>query len=210
MRMRRRVQLTLGLLVLATVAFGQQMPPPPARPPAPAPPPAPPTPVEPAGPVPLKFQEVVAVPGATAGRLYDSALRWFVVTFPNSKAVPQIQNKETGTLVGRSQFLYPPSGWTVRAEIHGFVRYAVAIEVQDGRYRYTIDNFFHEGTASDRGGPISFGLLTTEEKRPPGVGGGSPEEIEETWKALKILATSESETLVQSMRGKIGAPPDSW
>jgi hypothetical protein len=165
-----------------------------------------PTPV---GPQPIRFQDVVTVPDATADRLYQSALRWFGLVSLNSHVGIPVRNRQTGTLAAKAEFHYRPPDQPGRNEIEGPVRYAVTIEVKDGRYRYTIDNFVHEGTRTNRRDPISFGLLTTAEKSSRSTG-QLDDPMDAVWRDLQVLANAEAQNLIQSMREKIGAAPESW
>lgn len=154
-------------------------------------------------PGPLQFQGVVMVEGATRDQLYDAAVLWFGRTFQSSKDVLQVQSRESGTLIGKALFTYEPVVFAGKNGIRGVVRYTVTIEMKDGRYRYTIDNFIHEGNPTNVGGQFSVGLLTTDEKCPRAVFGPSPSGREETWKDLKKKATVEAERLAKSLKEKL-------
>ena len=158
---------------------------------------------EKSAPGPLQFQEVVQVEGATRDQLYDAAVLWFGRTFQSSKDVLQVQSRESGTLIGKALFAYEPVIFMASSGIRGVVRYTITIEMKDGRYRYTIDNFIHEGNPANVGGQFSFGLLTTDEKCPRPVLGPSPSGREKTWVDLKAKATLEAGRLAKSLREKL-------
>ena len=150
---------------------------------------------------PLAFSEVV-VEGATKDQLYSAALAWFADTFRTAKTVLDIQDKERGRLVARPSFAYEPKVSVGRARIKGTVRYAVTLEVKDGKYRYTIDGFTHEG-APGYGAPSSFGLLTTDAKCPYSVEGPTKAGKQETWEHLKSLAKTQADILTASLKKRM-------
>ena len=151
---------------------------------------------------PLTFYEVVAAEGATKNQLYSAALAWFGDAFGRAKTVLDVQDKERGRLVARPSFAYAPKALVGSARIKGTVKYAVTVEVKDGKYRYTIDGFTHEGTLG-QGGPSSFGLLTTDTKCPYPVEGPTSAGKQETWEDLKSLAKTQADTLSASLKKRM-------
>ena len=151
---------------------------------------------------PLAFSEVV-VEGATKDQLYSAALGWFGDTFGRAKTVLDVQDKERGRLVAKPSFAYAPKTLVGSARIKGTVKYTVTVEVKDGKYRYTIDGFTHEGTPGPGGAPSSFGLLTTHAKCPYPVEGPTSAAKQETWEHLKSLAKTEADTLTASLKKRM-------
>ncbi len=186
---------TYGLLMealLAAVAYAQQ--------------PTPTTPIPTPTPGPLHFQEVVTVEGASRDQLYNAALAWFPEAFKSGKAVLQVQNKEAGQLIGTAAETYTSPFLTASSCINGSLRYRVTIEVKDGRYRYTIDGFEHEGgTPRCRSGSISFGPLTTDRECPRKIKGTWPGDDVKIWADLKAKGSALAETLVKSLRAKLAS-----
>jgi hypothetical protein len=151
---------------------------------------------------PLTFYEVVAAEGATKNQLYSAALAWFGDTFGRAKTVLDVQDKERGRLVAKPSFAYAPKALVGSTRIKGTVKYAVTAEVKDGKYRYTIDGFTHEGTLG-QGGPSSFGLLTTDAKCPYPVEGPTSAGKQETWEDLKSLAKTQADALSASLKKRM-------
>jgi hypothetical protein len=183
------MKVECGLLVasFAAVTYAQQ----------PTPAPTPPR-------SPLQFQEVVTVEGATRDQLYNSALAWFPEAFRSGKAVLQVQNKEAGQLVGAASERYVSPVFMSGSCITGSLHYHVAVEVKDGRYRYTVDGFEHEGgTPACKMVGISFGLLTTDRTCPRNVTGVFPGSKETIWNDLKAKAAALAEVLKKSLRAKL-------
>jgi hypothetical protein len=150
---------------------------------------------------PLAFSEVV-VERATKDQLYSAALAWFGDTFGRAKTVLDVQDKERGQLVAKQSFTYAPKALVGSAGIKGTVKFVVTVEVKDGKYRYTIDGFTHEGTPG-QGAPSSFGLLTTDARCPYPVEGPTSAGKQETWEYLKSLAKTEADTLTASLKRRM-------
>jgi hypothetical protein len=177
--MKRTVGI-LAAFLCAALVFGQQ--PSLVLTTAPAPTPVP-------TPGPLQFQEVVPVEDATRDQLYDAALVWFPSAFKSGKDVLQVQNKEAGMLVGTGVERYEPAIFISSSCTRGELRYRITVEVKEGRYRYTIDGFTHEGgTPACRGNGISWGLLTTNPIS-PSIKGFSSGMEQEMWADMKKKAT---------------------
>jgi hypothetical protein len=151
---------------------------------------------------PLAYSDVVVVDGATKEQLYSAALAWFGDAFRSAKTVLDVQDKDGGRLVAKPSFAYTPKVFVGSARIKGTVRYAVTVEVKDGKYRYAIDGFTHEGTPG-HGAPSSFGLLTTDAKCPYPVEGPTSGGKQETWEHLKSLSKTEADSLAASLKKRM-------
>jgi hypothetical protein len=158
---------------------------------------------------PLAFSEVVTVVGATKDQLYNAALAWFGDGFGSAKSVLGVQDKLRGRLVAKPSFAYAPKASVGSARIKGTVTYTVTVEEKDGKYRYTIDTFTHEG-APDHGAPSSFGLLTTDAKCPYPVEGLTSANKQETWDHLKTLAKAQADTLTASLKKRMAEAASDW
>lgn len=164
-----------------------------------------------AAPEPVAFSEVVPVEGASAADLYNRAKLWFAKAFVDSNRVLQVQDKEAGTLVGKGAFQYEPNVLMNSSVIRGTVRYSVTVMVKDGRYKYVITDFVHEGTEK-MGFNATFGLVTTA-PHPPDVSGTSKGVREKVWKHLKDVAEEQAKSLSKSLKeamAKPGAKDDAW
>ena len=100
-------------------------------------------------PGPLHFSEIVQVHEASKDQLYSAALAWFGHTYRSGKDVLQTQDREGGTIIGRALFRYEPVIFMGSDGIRGVDRYTITIELKDGRYRYTLADFTHEGNPAN-------------------------------------------------------------
>jgi hypothetical protein len=153
---------------------------------------------------PLQFQEVVQVEGATRDQLYDAALLWFPSVFKSGKDVLQVQNKDAGMLVGTAIEPYEPPMLNASSCTRGTLRYHITVEVKEGRYRYTIDGFTHEGgtPACKWGTGISWGLLTTNRLSPSMKGFTSGME-QEMWGDMKRKAAAIAVDLARTLKARL-------
>lgn len=88
------------------------------------------------------YTEVVQVAGVSQADLYNRALNWFKSYFPNPTSVIKTQDPATGTVSGQHGiyiFKTLENGEQFKA---GQVKYSIAVQVKDGRYKYTIDDIF--------------------------------------------------------------------
>ncbi len=164
---------------------------------------------------PLEYILVVSVEGVTKDQLYSEALAWFGETFRGPKNVIEVQDRQAGRIIAKPLFLYEPTVFESTARIRGVVRYSVKVEVKDGRYRYSIGDFFHEGSREGDLAPISFQLLTTDPECPYQF---SPRDLkssskQETWDNLKLVAKNQAALIISSLKSRMaqaGTDKDNW
>ena len=142
---------------------------------------------------PISFSEVVKVDSTRlAADLFPQAKMWFVEAFKNSKAVIQMEDLNNKTIIGNASIPYSSrfligSGTTV-----GKITYQISIACKDGRYKYDITNFIHEGKS------MSFGYLTTAED-PKNKFGPTGTRIK-VHKEMKDIAEREAIILINALK----------
>ena len=111
-------------------------------------------------PAPFEFTLLDTLSG-TKEELYIKAFEWVSRTYGSAKAVIDMQDKEAGKIIGKA--IVDLDGLK---NLSGKVKYLIAIDTKDGKYRCTISNFDHSGTVSyTRYGPFSsrsYGDLNKE------------------------------------------------
>ena len=88
----------------------------------------------------ITYQGVVQVPGASQLELYSRAREWFAATFGSSKVVLEMDDRESGKLIGRAYAQFEFSGGFGPTLPWAMWR-TIKVEMKEGRYRYTITNF---------------------------------------------------------------------
>ncbi len=94
----------------------------------------------------IVYEGVVTEPGKKKDLLYVTARKWFVNTYYDSKQVMQMDDKAAGSLMGKGIHAYAFSNGIHVSQIS--VRFTVAIDIKDGKYRYRIYEFDPYNTSS--------------------------------------------------------------
>ncbi|QIX60868.1 DUF4468 domain-containing protein [Hymenobacter sp. BT18] len=81
---------------------------------------------------------VVPVTGATKQALYDRARRWAALNYVSSKAVLELADAESGTVIGKGILPYVRQSDVGKFEN---VAYTFVIDVKDGKYRLKATSF---------------------------------------------------------------------
>jgi hypothetical protein len=95
------------------------------------------------------FTDVVIVKDSVSkDELFNRSKNCFVSLFKNSQKVIQEENRENGVIVGKGNIkVYAKAlGMTAPA---GYVNFTISLYVKNGRYKYIISNFIHEGSGSN-------------------------------------------------------------
>lgn len=108
----------------------------------------------------ITYSEVVEVPSMKKDQLYANARLWFVNSFKSAKDVLQVQDKETGELVGKGWFeeqitIKMMGSWKYMAQYY----FKMSVFVKDGKYKYTITDI--DNTSIKGNDNSAFGLLYT-------------------------------------------------
>jgi exonuclease I len=91
---------------------------------------------------PLTFTGVIKVDSTLKkSDLYSKGLEWFASVFKNTKAVIQMQDRETGIIVGQGAYsvIHPKSG-LIREQIQPQT-FKVQLSFKDGRFKYDFTEF---------------------------------------------------------------------
>jgi hypothetical protein len=92
------------------------------------------------------YMEVVKMDSIPQDTIYKRILDWVKFTYPKSKTTIDSADKKIAT---RGRFLVYTNPGVIK-EIHGAIRYDLAIELKENRYRYTFTNFVFEYYKQDR------------------------------------------------------------
>lgn len=115
----------------------------------------------------LIYTNVVKLDSITkANELYSIAKSWFAEKYNSAQDVIQLDDKENGKIIGKGKFKYNSNVFSYSNGTKGYISYTISIAVKDGRYKYEIKNFIHEGNSLNPGGAASLGLITADEECP--------------------------------------------
>ena len=93
----------------------------------------------------ISYTEVVMVDSSLSKQeLYSRAREWFAKTYNSSTNVIQMDDKESGKIVGKALMqVYCRSLGSDRK--CGFVNYTISIYFKEGRYKFELTDFYHTG-----------------------------------------------------------------
>ena len=91
----------------------------------------------------VSYTEVVQVPDATREQLYLRAKAWFSNAFKDSKEVIQMDDRESGTIMGKGN----KTIWleTAFVPVEVTLHFTVKVFCKEGRYKYEITDMSYSG-----------------------------------------------------------------
>lgn len=109
---------------------------------------------------PLQYSWVTPVEGVVAAELYQRALTWFAVSFRSANDVIQFKDQQAGKIIGQASHEYNSKVFMSSACTKGHIDYNITVEVKDGRYKLTLNNFVHSAQGYGcQGTPYNFGTI---------------------------------------------------
>jgi len=149
-----------------------------------------------------------------SSELFTRAREWFALTFRSSNDVIQLEDKQNGKLIGKGAFKYTSRILYGSEGTKGWVYYTLTIQVKDGRYKFDLTNFIHEGNPNNTGGALSFNLITTSDECPYDFAMSSKSWKNKVWKDIKQDIQTNSETIISSLKIAMSKPSpkvaDEW
>jgi len=91
---------------------------------------------------PLEYEKVFQVDNAiTKDELFNRARTWFVDYYKNASKVLQVEDKESGELVGAAILTHSFRGGGVPVEMT--IDYRISVKIKDGRYKVNVYNLYN-------------------------------------------------------------------
>lgn len=144
---------------------------------------------------PLTYAEVIQVEGKNQAEIFGGLREWVATSYVNGKAVTQMEDQATGTIILKALFPFKKGG--VYKAYEGKVDYTLKLQSKDGRFRVEMSGITHEnkpGNAAD----CSLGVITTAEKS--GKGGLNKGSHNKIWKEIKEKSAEQFAELVASLK----------
>jgi hypothetical protein len=94
----------------------------------------------------INYTEVVSVDTlSNKQELFSRAREWFAKAYKSSTKVIQMEDKESGKIVGKAliQVFYKYMG----LKPGGYINYTISIYIKNGKYKYELTDFFHTGVS---------------------------------------------------------------
>jgi Domain of unknown function (DUF4468) with TBP-like fold len=102
-----------------------------------------------------QVEAVHEVAGKTKGEIYNRALEWFAKSITDSKSALEIQDRETGLIMGK---IILPGGASTVIGTRMPLRVTIKIETKDGKYRATFDGFILPDRSIDQSPGVGIEL----------------------------------------------------
>ena len=102
----------------------------------------------------ITYSEVIHVDSlANKQELFSRAREWFAKAYKSSTNVIQMEDKESGKIVGKAlmQVYHKALGTEYQG---GYINYTISIYMKDGRYKYEVTDFHHTGQLVSGGNRI--------------------------------------------------------
>lgn len=111
----------------------------------------------------ITYSEVVPVDSSVSKQeLFGRAREWFAKTYRSSTNVIQMEDKESGIIVGKALFqvYHRALGSNYPS---GYINYTISVYLKDGRYKYVFTNFYHSGQGMAAGYGVCEDMLNTKD-----------------------------------------------
>lgn len=141
-----------------------------------------------------EYSEVVEVPGATKEQVFRTSRSWFVDQYNKKTQGSNVIYTDDSFLgeMAASPLLFVQVHSMGKNTGGGSVSYNISISSKEGKYKYTIGNFYHE---SNRSMICSGGELESDT---PDCEGGQMNEV--IWNEIKQDTRSKIESIVEDLK----------
>ncbi|MFZ4928425.1 DUF4468 domain-containing protein [Chryseobacterium sp. Mn2064] len=146
----------------------------------------------------LTYEEAIQVDSSvTKQELYDRAKMWLSDNFRVGEKF-NTNDKGIEGITADGVFKYKTNKlffglWCIVGNVH----FKIDIFTADGEYGYAIHSLTHEGSYFNGNMPISYGLLTTNEKAPQPSRGGANDKV---WKDIKVKSNEKIMTIISDLK----------
>jgi hypothetical protein len=155
----------------------------------------------------ITYTKVIFVDSSlTSADLFARAKAWFATTYRSGKDVIQMEDKENGVLIGKGAFQYTSDIYWGSEGTKGWIYYSITIQVKEGRYKYELTNFIHEGNPFNSGGQLSFGLITSSQECTSVIRGTSRSWRNKVWNDIKTDLNYNAQLIIGSLLVDMNKP----
>ncbi len=109
----------------------------------------------------LEYSRVIEVTDVDSLELKNRCQNWFAISFRNSEIV--LRTSSENKLIAKPAIVYEPKILVGSDQVKGAIYYTLTVEFKNGKYRYIVSDFIHEGNRFANYKQIDFGLITNEE-----------------------------------------------
>lgn len=150
----------------------------------------------------IAYSEVVQTDSVSKQTLYGRGLTFFANNFKNANNVIQLKDESECHIIGKSNIEYQG----VDQFYSGHINFTVELTFKDGRFKYDIKDFYHQGER------ITVGDITDSAEAQFKAFGSSKAFRNREWNNLKTVVQTLSENLIKQMNETIANPAkqDNW
>jgi len=87
------------------------------------------------------YEEIDTIPNLSKAELYNRSKIWFVNTFNSAKAVLQMDDKESGIVMGKGITAYD-AGNVITGTMRNSINYTININIKDNKYRIQVYDIY--------------------------------------------------------------------
>lgn len=134
----------------------------------------------------ISFKGVIIVDSTSKHVLFIRGNRWFAGEFRSSKNVIQFSDSVAGIIIGKGSI---DVNWHVLGGVRpmGYVNFSFELAIKDNKYKYTINDFWHDGSSINSNSPGDLRI----EKTGMSFNRGAWDEIkEETYQKINSMISS--------------------
>ncbi len=147
----------------------------------------------------ISFQKELISEGKSKSELYVVLNEWFATTYNSANDVIQMQDKESGIIIGKGSMKYSMKGMSY-ACYSGYIEYTIKTVANDGSVNISLTSFSHKAKATSTSS-CTLGLITTSEKYTEK--GMSKKYHNKVWNDLKLTCESYSNNMFDSIEEKL-------
>lgn len=108
---------------------------------------------------PLSFEKVIKVDSISKDKIHSVIKEWFALN-SNSKHTLEVDDRNTGLIIANLSTDYNSIKGFFYDVYRGYIKYKIKIQIKDGRYKVTVDNFVHHCNPLRELGLIKTGEYT--------------------------------------------------
>jgi len=158
----------------------------------------------------FEFTLIDTLPG-TKSELYIYARSWLASAFKSSKSVIEMEDKESGTIIGNGIFVHPVNSAFGNQVGIDIIRFTIAINTKDNKYRAILSNYFHsyiqQASTYIPGQPVAsdVGRAVSQDRNGGSLENAKPDcgtfmITKNQWKEIKEFSKEKSEALLKELK----------
>ena len=91
----------------------------------------------------FEYKQVIKIDSITGNEIYDAAKKWILSTLKSSDNMIQLDDSEKKQIIGNGTLSLKPRSVGFLRMANCMINFKIIIDIKNGRYRYTINNFQH-------------------------------------------------------------------